>query len=228
MWTILRDADSLLRQTAWPVKALRPASVWWRLAVLIVVFGGAYGAVMGSFGGVTGERIWQVIFSASKVPILLLATFAIALPSYFVLNTLLGLRNDFAEALRALLAGQAGLTIILAALAPLTAFWYASTASYQKALLFNGLMFAVASASSQIVLGGYYRRLVLRNAKHRWMLRVWLFLYAFVGIQMAWVLRPFVGTPNEPTQFIRSDVWSNAYVIVFRLVWNAIGEWLPR
>jgi hypothetical protein len=53
-----------------------------------------------------------------KVPFLLLTTFAISVPSFFVLNTLLGVRADFPAVLRILLAGQAGLTIILAALEP--------------------------------------------------------------------------------------------------------------
>ena len=56
-----------------------------------------------------GSRIWQVVYSAVKVPFLLLATFVISLPSFFVINTLLGLRGDFPHVLRALIvdAGRA-------------------------------------------------------------------------------------------------------------------------
>ena len=66
----------------------------------MLIFGFAYGAAMGSFGGVAGERAWQLLYSAVKAPLLLLATFAIGLPFFFVLNTLYGLRRDFREALR--------------------------------------------------------------------------------------------------------------------------------
>ena len=62
-----------------------------------------------------------------------------------MLNTLFGLRRDFPQALRALIAAQAGLAIVLASLAPFTLLWYASSADYYAALRFNGLMFAVAS-----------------------------------------------------------------------------------
>ena len=55
----------------------------------------------------------------ATVPLLLLATLALSLPSYFVLSTLLGLRGDFAVALRAVIASQAALAVILAVLAPL-------------------------------------------------------------------------------------------------------------
>jgi hypothetical protein len=37
---------------------------------------------------------------------------------------------------------------------------------------------------------------------------------------MAWVLRPFVGDPDLPTQFFRQDSWSNAYVVIARMIWD--------
>ena len=108
------------------------------LVLGILVFGMFYGAVMGTYGGVTGRRLLQVVYSAVKVPVLLIVTFLLSLPSFFVLNTLLGLRSDFSRVLRSLVATQTGLTVILAALAPFTAFWYASSSAYQPAILFNG------------------------------------------------------------------------------------------
>ena len=71
---------------------------------------------------------------------------------FFVLNTLFGLRRDFAEALRALVAAQARLAIVLASLAPFTLLWYASAANYPAAIRFNALMFTVASFSGQRLL----------------------------------------------------------------------------
>ena len=65
--------------------------------------------------------------------------------------------------------------------------------------------------------------LIARNPKHRWMLRTWIVIYIFVGIQMAWVLRPFIGDPTAPTQFFREGSWSNAYEFVFQLIWNELS-----
>lgn len=216
-----RVIDDLLRARGAAAAVTR--STGW-LIVLVLAFGLLYGAVMGAFGGISGDRAWQVFYSASKVPLLLLVTFALSLPSFFVLNTLFGLRSDFAEALRALLAAQAVLTVILASLAPYTAFWYASSADYTAATAFNGLMFAVATFAAQILLRQLYRPLVARHARHRWMLRVWLTVYAFVGIQMAWVLRPFIGDPLQPVQFFRDEAWGNAYVVVANLLWQLIAR----
>lgn len=206
---VLRQMDDVLRGRPSP-------RAWW----LVLVCGLAYGAVMGTFGA----RGLQVVFSALKVPVLLAAAGALSLPSFFIMNTLLGVRDDFGEALRAVIAAQAGLTVILVALAPITLFWYASSADYRAAILFNALMFAVATVGAQVLLRRAYRPLVARNPAHRWLLRAWVVIYAFVGVQMAWVLRPFIGDPNGPVEFFRAGAWDNAYVIVAGMIWEQVAR----
>jgi hypothetical protein len=207
----LHRADAVLRG--------RAAAPPWGLVALC---GSVYGGVMGGFGGLGGDRSWLVAFAAIKVPLLLTATLAISLPSFFVLNTLVGLRDDFAAALRAVVASQAGLAIILVALAPITAFWYASSSDYRAAILFNALMFAVASVGAQLMLRRSYRPLIARDRRHRAMLRAWIVIYAFVGIQLGWSLRPFIGAPDQPARFFRGGEWENAYVVVARMIWDVI------
>ena len=219
----LRQADDVLRRRPWTTRSAHSTAALWRLATTLVVFSMIYGAMMGSFGGFWGERLWHVFFVAVKVPLLLLTTSLICLPSFFVCNTLLGLRSDFSEAVRALAATQAGLAVILASLAPLTTVWYASSADYSEAVLFNAMMFAVASLGAQVLLRGYYRPLIARKRRHRFLLWIWMAIYVFVGIQMGWVLRPFIGTPNAPVQFFREGAWSNAYVVIIRLFSEVLG-----
>ena len=83
-------------------------------------------------------------------------------------------------------------------------------------------MFAVASISAQWLLRRDYRPLIERHPAHRWMLRTWIVIYVFVGIQMGWVLRPFIGNPRAPVQFFREDSWSNAYVVVLEMIWKVL------
>lgn len=220
---MLLYADNVLRARPWAVEEGHTVRKLAQLGLLVAVFGITYGAVMGSFGGVLGERFRQVAFSAVKVPLLLLGTFALSLPSFFVVNTLFGLRSDFSHSLRALLATQAGLTIILASFAPFTVVWYASCSDYQGAILFNTLMFGCASIVAQWLLRRFYEPLIRRSSRHRVLLRAWLVIYAFVGIQMAWVLRPFIGYPDAPTQFFRQDAWGNAYVSLAHILWTFLG-----
>jgi hypothetical protein len=221
---LFRLADEVLRgetETARGARQSRPPLLG-SIILAIVVYGMLYGGVMGSYGGMSGSRSWQVVFSAVKVPFLLIATFLLSLPSFFVVNTLLGLRGDFPRVVRALITTQAGLTVILSALAPFTAFWYVSSSGYQPAILFNGVMFAVASVSAQWMLRREYLPLIEGQSRHRWMLRTWLVIYVFVGIQMGWVLRPFIGDPYEPVQFFREGSWSNAYEVVIQMIWDAL------
>jgi len=222
---LFRLADEVLRgetETARGARHKRPPLLG-SIILAIVVYGMLYGGVMGSYGGMSGSRSWQIVFSAVKVPFLLIATFLLSLPSFFVVNTLLGLRGDFPRVVRALSSTQAGLTVILSALAPFTAFWYVSTSGYQPAILFNGVMFAVASVSAQWMLRREYLPLIEGQSRHRWMLRTWLLIYVFVGIQMGWVLRPFIGDPHAPVQFFREGSWSNAYEFVLKLIWDVLS-----
>jgi hypothetical protein len=199
-------------------------SISLRHGMAIVVLGGAlYGTAMGAFGGLTGAGPLQMTYSAVKVPILIVVTAALAMPSFFVLNTLLGLRSDFAEVLAALAVTQTAVAVILASLAPYTILWYSITMDYHEALLFNTVMFTIASLSAQWVLRRRYVPLIARNRRHRAMLRIWIGMYAFVGIQMGWVLRPFIGQPGRPLTFLREDAWSNAYVVILETVWSVLA-----
>src|SRR4051794_28360664 len=224
MTSLLLSTDELLRgrlgREGEPARASRLLP---RLLLTLTLCGVFYGATMGTFGGVHGQRALQPLYAGVKVPILLLVTFAVSLPSFFVLNTILGVREDFRQVLSALVATQAGLTVVLASLAPFTAFWYVSFAGYDAALMFNAAMFAVASFAGQWMLRRFYRPLVARNPRHRLLLRGWLVIYAFVGIQMGWVLRPFVGVPGRPVTFFRAEAWGNAYVEVARTAARALG-----
>jgi hypothetical protein len=202
-----------------PLLRGRPASLPHAL-IILTLFGLLYGAVMGSWSGFSAERFLQIVYSAVKVPLLLGVTFLIALPSFFVINTLVGLRDDFAEAARALVATQAGLTVILASFAPFTILFYVSFEGYQHAILFNAVMFGSASSAAQILLKRFYAPLIRRNGRHRVLLRAWLLIYAFVGVQLGWTLRPFIGDPRTAPTFFREHAFTNAYEAVWTMVRN--------
>jgi hypothetical protein len=114
--------------------------------------------------------------------------------------------------------------VILASLSPYTVLWYVSTMDYQEATLFNAAMFAIASIAAQWVLRRRYVPLVARNPRHRLMLWTWLALYAFVGIQLGWVLRPFIGQPDLAVTFFREEAWGNAYVFILETIWSVLSH----
>ena len=203
-------------------------------ALIVLVAGLSYGSAMGCYAAVANQRAWTeqwlpMLYSGMKVPLLILATLLIALPSFFILNTLFGLRQHFKESLKAILLAQAGLVIILLSLAPITLFVYVSVSpmqrAYSLAVLWNAIAFGGSSVTAQLLLRKNYRQLIRQNPKHRMMVWVWIFVYAFVGIQMAYVLRPFIGSPSDEISFFREDPFENAYVKVFQLIWSATDLW---
>ena len=222
MRTLLRTVDEFLRgRGRFAVEAPLAGRLQWLFAFVLVA-GVFYGAVMGSFSALAPGRYHQMLYAGLKVPLLLLVTFVLCLPSFFVINTVAGLRDDFGQALQAIVGAQACVTLVLAALAPFTAVFYLSSDDYPWAVLFNGIMFGVASLSAQAIVRRYYRPLIRKDKQHRLMLYAWFVLYAFVGIQMGWVLRPFVGDPNSPVRFFREEAWGNAYVVVARLLAHGV------
>ncbi|MGL6076100.1 MAG: hypothetical protein ACRC8S_18230 [Fimbriiglobus sp.] len=214
MW-LFRALEDVLRIQGQPL-GLRRSLLW------VVLGGMIYGATMGSYGGWSGERVLQIVYSSLKVPVLLSASMLLALPPFFVLNMLLGLAKDFPQALRAVVAGQGFVAVVLASLAPYVTVWYATVSDYQEAIVINGFLFMVASLTSQVLLRRQYLPLIADNRRHRWMLRLWLVMYCFVGVQMGWVLRPFVGHPGTPPTFVRTEAWGNAYVMLYQAVLGAL------
>ncbi len=191
---------------------------WFSPWLVVLAAGPLYGLVMGSFSVDAPSRALLPVLIAIKMPLLIGATTALCLPAFFVINTVLGLREDFGRACRAITASQAALTLALLALAPLTALAYQSGISHGNAVLFNAGMFTIATAAAQGVLFTRYRTLIAQTRRHVVAIWFWLLLYGFVGIQMGWMLRPFIGTPGKPVAFFREEPFSNAYVVIVRLL----------
>src|SRR5258708_498331 len=64
---------------------------WQRLppyapALQIALCGLTYGAIMGGYNGVSGDRAIMVLYGALKIPMLFLVTMLIAVPGFYVLN----------------------------------------------------------------------------------------------------------------------------------------------
>jgi hypothetical protein len=190
---------------------------------VIVAAGMAYGAVMGSFGGLADSGWKQALVSAVKVPFLFMVTFLICLPSFFVLNVLSGLQRDFQRVLTAVLSFQAVASLVLASVGPIIFLMNVSTELYGFMVLCNGVMFGIASLTGHGIMRRHYRVLIASDQRHRALYRVWILLYTFVGIQMAWTLRPFIGAPDMPVQFFRHGAWGNAYVVLWRLIVDLLG-----
>ena len=187
---------------------------------LLMIYGGA----MGSYGLINDPHVSflsgmiHMLFSSTKIPFLIGLTFFLALPAFYVFYMLAGLSEDFPKVIRSLMATNAVFALALASLTPFTLFFYLCSSDYLSAILFNTLIFGLAASTRQVVLKRQYRHLVAHNARHRFLLRLWFFLYAFIGIQNGWLLRPWIGKPGGGISFFRSDTWSVAYLELLKII----------
>lgn len=225
---IVLDVDRALRGELGAAAALGGGSFSvGGLVAACVVLGMSYGACMGLFSALRGAE-WYVLTAVLKVPLLFLATLAVTFPSLYVFSALEGSPLRARETLRLLVVAIAVDLAVLAGFGPVTAFFSACTTSYPFIKLLNVLMFAVAGLISLGVLRRTMDRVLAAEAdpagapgdppvgdpgrrRARRIFLVWILVYAVVGAQMGWVLRPFIGSPGKNFAFFR-DRESNVFV----------------
>ena len=159
---------------------------------------------------------------------LLLATFALTWPAFAVISTLVGLREDLGFMTGLILSSQAAIAIILLSFAPIVLLTYVSAlhsqTTYSAAVLLNFVFFAFASLASQWTMRRNLGSFATGDRRHSLMLWFWVILYGFAGIQMAWIMRPFIGQPNTKTTFFRAESWDNAYIKLIEIARSLIGN----
>jgi len=186
------------------------------LLVSSAIFLGIYGLIIGGYGG------WlQAIVSAIKLPALYLLTLVICFPTLYFFNLMFGSKQRFNQYLALLLTAVAVMSILLFGFAPVAIFFLMSTKNYFFFLLLNVVIFSITGF---LGISFFYKEMVRLIKKDEAgtkirinILRYWLGLYAFVGTQLAWTLRPFFGSPDVPFALFR-DKDSNFYLAILRSI----------
>ncbi len=192
-----------------------------RHIAIIVLGAGCYGAAMGWW-----RDPQQAVYVAIKFPlIILLTTFGNAFING-LLAPLLGLNIPFRQSLSAIIMSFTITAAILGAFSPLIAFmvWNAPPMSSQPASIpaYNLIKLThVAAITFAGTMGNarLFQLLVKLGGRRMIALRVllaWLAGNLFLGSQLSWILRPFIGLPSLPVEFLRPDAFhGNFYENVF-------------
>lgn len=193
------------------------------LLVCSSLFLALYGAILGStHGGL------QIISSAFKLPALYLLTLLICLPTLYFMDVVLGSKQTFGQYVALLLASVAMMSVMLFGFAPVTLFFRLSIDDYWFFLLLNII---VLGFTGVVGIGFFYKSMMSliekeqlgKASKNRYkLISGWLFLYGFVGSQLGWTLRPFVGTPNLPFSLFR-EIESNFYIQAIKIIGKVLG-----
>ena len=190
---------------------------------VILIGAGLYGAAMGSWRSPV-----QAGYNFIKFPLVLLTT---ALGNALIngmLAPLLGLQLRLSQSLMLVLMSFTIVAAILGSFAPVVLFllWNApllsgptpiSWATYNFIQLTQVAIIAFAGIVANLRLRRLLREISDSDRVAQKVLMAWLAGNLFLGSQLCWILRPFIGSPGLPVEFLRPNAFQgNFYETVFR------------
>ncbi|MEN3332189.1 MAG: hypothetical protein V7641_1554 [Blastocatellia bacterium] len=217
--SILQDRDAFVKEIAEGLGLKRKLL---DLNAIAATSFGVYGAIIGS-----QHSLLQAVSSCFKLPILFLLTAAICMPTLFIFSSFFGSKRTVLQTLVLLSTGSTIISLALVGFAPITLFFIVTTHNYQFFKILNVAFFAVAGLLGVLFFNRMYVQLSEDSSQsmqsRRMFLRFWLLLFAFVGTQLAWTLRPFFGAPGLPFEIVR-EIGGNFYTDVFNSVGHLFGK----
>jgi hypothetical protein len=195
-------------------------STFWRLLVVMIAGAALYGAALGSWHG---ARL--AAYDALKLPLVLMFTSAFTVFFSWVASRALGMSLRFAQVAVLTFIGLATAAVLLASLTPIAWFFTwcapvpdsAARTTHNELYLFHTVFVAMCGVGGSHTLW----RAVLRLPHPRGVVAtayvLWVLAYAVVGGEVAWALRPFVGSvsPEHPLVFLRADALNgNVYEFI--------------
>ncbi|MFL6193351.1 MAG: hypothetical protein ACJ75H_04225 [Thermoanaerobaculia bacterium] len=216
-WGLLRGAEVFLADIAAGRNLLR---YWVRLCLGMTVCAALYGAVLGFWHGPE-----LALYSAVKLPAVLLLTSALTVAFAWTAAAVLGLPLRFGQvAVLTFLALAVG-SLLLASLAPVAGFFtLCAPAPSERERTAHNVLYLLHTAfvgscglAGTVALWRAMRRLDAPVRTLRAVYVVWVFAFALVGGEVAWVLRPFVGSVYMPVVFLRPDALDgNVYEFILK------------
>jgi len=145
---------------------------------------------------------------AVKIPLLFLLTLIVCALALYILNLAFGMKLHFAPSMTLMLFALAGTGVMLVVFAPIALLFSVVTTSYHFMKILHVAVFAISGLFGARIL---YEGLIHMQApvddaapstaasgRAKLVLFSWLLLYCLVGAQLAWTLKPFLGTPYLP------------------------------
>lgn len=186
-----------------------------------IAFFALYGAVMGST-----HSLWQALSSGFKLPLLFLATLIVCAPTLYFFNLIFGSNQSLSQNIALILTAITVTAVVLLSFAPIVLFFLLTSSNYQFFKLLNVGVFTVAGVVGVLFLAQGMRLVSAPRADgggaRLAVVRLWILIYAFVGSQVAWTLRPFIGAPSMNFELFR-QLGGNFYTNIFASLGEIFG-----
>jgi len=170
--------------------------------LIICLFGLLYGIVMGSY-----HSFLQAIVSGLKVMILFITTLIICFPSFYIIQQILGSKMSFRQMALIILSGFLLASAITLSFIPIIIFFLITGNNYHFLQLLHVAVFIFAGIfGMKIIIDALKYACEKKNIYPKTgvtVFKVWIIILAFVGIQLSWNLRPFLGDRNEEFKLFR-------------------------
>jgi hypothetical protein len=186
--------------------------------LFILIFSCIYGLVMGSYNGYL-----QSLVTGIKMPCLIFLSLIICFPALFVIQYMIGSTMTLYQMASIILSGFIVFSTISLSFSPIVIFFMITTDNYEFLKLLHVSIFTFSSFFTiKTIISGLVYSCEKKNIYPKLGLKVfsiWIIIFAFVGTQLAWNLRPFVGNRNMPFELFRERE-SNFYVAVIHSIAN--------
>lgn len=190
------------------------SSILFKQVGIIFIFSFVYGMVMGSYNG-----FMQAIVSGFKVPMLLFLALFICFPAFYVIQYMLGSRMGFRHMINMLLSGFVVLTTIMVSFSPIVIFFMITGNNYGFLKLLHVAIFTFSGIfGMRTMIEALKFSCEKKNVYPKIGLQIfkfWVIVFAFVGMQLAWNLRPFLGDKYQEFELFRARE-GNFYLAVIQ------------
>ncbi|MHC4640311.1 MAG: actin-binding WH2 domain-containing protein, partial [Planctomycetota bacterium] len=180
-----------------------------------------YGVVMGSYNG-----FLQAISSGIKVPLLLSLAILICFPAFFIIQYALGSKLGFCQMFMIILSGFVITGLIMLSFAPIVIFFLITGCNYSFLKLLHVAIFALSGFFGMKTILDALRFSCEKKSVYPKIgvvvFRFWIIILAFVGMQLAWNLRPFVGSRDMQFELLRKRE-GNFYIAVLQSVGDLVS-----
>ncbi len=203
---------------------------WVTTCACVITLGCAlYGAVIGLW-----RAPLQAGYTALKMPLLIFLTCGGNALLNGLLAQVLGAGLSFRQSSMAILMSFTIASLILAALSPVAFFIFLNTPplastgrgiGHSVTLLCDVTFIAYAGVVANRRLLRLLTKICATPEAARRVFWSWLGGNLLLGAQLSWVLRPFIGSPQLPIQFLRDDpMRGNFYESVFSAVRHLLSQ----
>ncbi len=165
-------------------------------------FSFVYGVVMGSY-----HSFLQAIVAGVKLAVLFIATLVICFPAFFIIQHLLGSKLKIHQTISIILSGFVMTLAIMISFAPIVIIFLLTGSNYYFLHLLHIAIFILAGIfGMKTVVDALKFSCEKKNIYPQvgvTIFRFWVLILAFIGIQLAWNLRPFLGDRDRPFELFR-------------------------